>query len=82
MLRRIVTFALPVAAATAALMFFPARPVQAYPAVCDSTYWTCMYSATSIAGLQQCVLEFQACSGVTYPPPPPPRARGMAPRQP
>ncbi|HET6805149.1 MAG TPA: hypothetical protein VFH59_06860 [Frateuria sp.] len=75
MLRRILTVALPTAAAAAVLTFFPARPVQAYPAVCDTTYWTCMYSATSIAGLQQCVLDFQACSGATNPPPPP-GARG------
>lgn len=80
MLRRILTFVLPTAVASAAFTFFPVRPVQAYPAVCDSTYWTCMYSATSIAGLQQCVLDFQACSGTTYPPPPPSRVRGMAPR--
>ncbi|MGN2242752.1 hypothetical protein ACFWZU_04475 [Frateuria sp. GZRR33] len=82
MLRRILAFALPTAIAAAAFTFFPARPVQAYPAVCDSTYWTCMYSATSIAGLQQCVLDFQVCSGGATPPPPPPRARGMALRQP
>ena len=68
MFRRIVTIALPTAAAAAAFTFFPAKPAQAYPAVCDTTYWTCMYSAKTMAGLQQCVLDFQACSGVLYPP--------------
>jgi len=68
MLRKIVTTALPVAAVAFVATFFPARTVQAYPAVCDTNYWTCMYAATSIDGLGQCVLAFRACSGNATPP--------------
>lgn len=70
MLRKIMTVAMPVAALAAVFTFFPATTAQAYPASCDSTYWTCMYSATSIDGLGKCVLAFYACSGGANPPPP------------
>lgn len=73
MLRRIVAAALPVAAVAMVSTFFPSRRAEAYPASCDTTFWACMYSATSVDGLGQCWVAFEKCSG-NAPAPPPPQA--------
>ena len=68
MLRKIVTIALPVAAAAAAFTFFPARTAQAYPAKCDTAWATCMAQAASLRDRMICNQAFEQCSGGAIPP--------------
>lgn len=68
MLRKIVTIALPVAAAAAAFTFFPARTAQAYSAKCDTAWETCMAQAASLRDRMICNQAFEQCSGGAIPP--------------
>lgn len=69
MLRKILTIALPVAAAAAVATFFPATPAQAYPAICDTTFKACIADLGSFEQFKQCYIAFETCSGGATPPP-------------
>lgn len=68
MLRKILTIALPVAAAAAAFTFFPSRAVQAYPVSCDTAWESCMAQAASLKDRMICNQAFEQCSGGAMPP--------------
>ena len=68
-MRKMLTIALPVAVAVAVSTFVPVKTAQAYPAICDSTYRSCMADANSFDLIVQCIVAFRECSGSDTPPP-------------